>query len=197
MTSASENQRQLYVHTQHLTDNVSQSGKHRHTYITNGYYPTAPQPIQTNHVYKNLGSYELMPNHLLDQLPVSFPIYAAIRTRRAGVGSRRRRVTHSHQSEAFSHGNSAYAQTWLDHRSGRNRRKTSHKHSHCLSNATTPPLFPGCLELNKIKRNDSGTYTCRVEFLDSPTQTHSIHLTVYGQLCPIKYTLLYITVDYF
>ena len=63
----------------------------------------------------------------------------------------------------------------------RKRAAVHHQHSHCKSNASTQPLFPGCLELSRVTRKDSGSFTCRVEFLDSPTQTHSVHLTVFGE----------------
>ena len=42
-------------------------------------------------------------------------------------------------------------------------------------------LYPGCLELESISTRDSGTFVCRVEFEDSPTQTNVVELTVYGE----------------
>nr|XP_045589345.1 nephrin-like [Procambarus clarkii]XP_045589353.1 nephrin-like [Procambarus clarkii]XP_045589360.1 nephrin-like [Procambarus clarkii] len=41
------------------------------------------------------------------------------------------------------------------------------------------PVFPGYLELSHITRADNGSFSCRVDFLNSPTQTHRLHLTVY------------------
>ncbi|XP_071548426.1 uncharacterized protein [Panulirus ornatus] len=43
------------------------------------------------------------------------------------------------------------------------------------------PVFPGSLELRQVTREDSGGFTCRVDFLNSPTQTHRLHLIVYEQ----------------
>ena len=44
-----------------------------------------------------------------------------------------------------------------------------------------PPIFPGSLILQGVIRADSGKFTCRVEFEDSPTQTHKLQLIVYGE----------------
>uniref|UniRef100_A0A0P4WRP6 Ig-like domain-containing protein n=1 Tax=Scylla olivacea TaxID=85551 RepID=A0A0P4WRP6_SCYOL len=41
------------------------------------------------------------------------------------------------------------------------------------------PVFPGWLELQQVTREDAGGFTCRVDFLDAPTQTHRLHLIVY------------------
>ncbi|XP_047736956.1 uncharacterized protein LOC125178070, partial [Hyalella azteca] len=52
-------------------------------------------------------------------------------------------------------------------------------YTHCPSNTTSLPPFPGCLELSSVTSGDNGSFTCRVEFVDSPTQTHTVLLTVY------------------
>ncbi|XP_042234717.1 uncharacterized protein LOC121874581 [Homarus americanus] len=41
------------------------------------------------------------------------------------------------------------------------------------------PVFPGSLELSHVTREDAGSFTCRVDFLNSPTQNHRLHLIVY------------------
>ena len=44
-----------------------------------------------------------------------------------------------------------------------------------------PIVFPGWLILTNVHFTDAGLFTCRVEFSDSPTQSHEIDLTVYGK----------------
>ncbi|XP_042873960.1 uncharacterized protein LOC122254362, partial [Penaeus japonicus] len=41
------------------------------------------------------------------------------------------------------------------------------------------PIFPGTLELRQVSREDAGAFTCRVDFLNSPTQNHRLRLVVY------------------
>ncbi|XP_042869951.1 uncharacterized protein LOC122251833 [Penaeus japonicus] len=43
------------------------------------------------------------------------------------------------------------------------------------------PIFPGTLELRQVSREDAGAFTCRVDFLNSPTQNHRLRLIVYEE----------------
>ena len=58
---------------------------------------------------------------------------------------------------------------------------TSGRDASCGTSSTGVQLFPGCLQLKNISAEDAGTFTCRVEFADSPTQTNTVNVKVYGQ----------------
>jgi hypothetical protein len=62
-----------------------------------------------------------------------------------------------------------------------NERAEGEHYTHCPSNTSSLPPFPGCLQLSNVTSSDNGSFTCRVEFVDSPTQTHTVLLTVYGE----------------
>ena len=57
----------------------------------------------------------------------------------------------------------------------------SHFDTRSFGSEDLPDVFPGWLVLKNVRSGDAGSFTCRVEFANSPTQTHNIQLTVYGK----------------
>ena len=68
-----------------------------------------------------------------------------------------------------------------DERKELRRKIQDYEPNSCSSIESYGLIHPGCLELNLTSKKDAGTYTCRVEFLDSPTQTNEVILTVFGE----------------
>ena len=64
---------------------------------------------------------------------------------------------------------------------------------HAGSSLTRSPGYQGRLSLNisggaaalslaRVQRNDSGVFTCRVDFQDAPSKNSDVVLNVYGEL---------------